>query len=203
MSIRIYWIDCRNVDWMRVRHLMSAERLRKIDAIRDAAGKRRSAAAELALVLAMARERKCEPQVVRWRTLPGGKPVSDDGWHFSLSHSGDIAVCAVSERAVGVDVEAQRTISTGMRRKILHESETDTPDSRLLWKWVAKESYLKLTGEGLSRPMNGFSAEEGAIRDGDGNAVACVRSVEFSREDSLMCVCAAENAAWELIELKW
>ena len=122
MSVRLYWLDCRRVDpeAARVQSLMSDRRKEKLAAIRDEAGRRQSAAAELALAMAMARETGRPLQRVNWHTLPGGKPVVTDGLCISLAHSGDAAVCAVCERPVGVDVEAPRAMSPAMRRKIFY-----------------------------------------------------------------------------------
>ena len=47
---------------------------------------------------------------------PRGKPLFpglDDHW-FSLSHSGGIALCALSDRPVGVDVELVRPRRPGL-----------------------------------------------------------------------------------------
>lgn len=205
MSVRVYWLDCRKVDPAkeRVRRLMSPRRREKIAAIRDENGRRQSAAAELALVLALAQERGGQVRMVKWETLPGGKPVLDDGLYVSLAHSGDMAVCAVFERDVGVDVEAPRDVPAAMRRKVYSSAEQERPDRMLRWTWVAKESYLKMTGEGISRAMNGFAAEEGAIMDMDGSRMACVRTAPDTLPGYILCVCAADMNDVELTELQW
>ena len=204
MSIRIYWIDVRTVDpdspWVRA--LMSARRREKLDGLPLIDERRRSAAAELALALAVARERGMPPAPVPWAAQRGGKPHLPGGEvHFSLSHAADAAVCAVADQPVGVDVERARSVSRSLRRRLLSPVEVDRPDDRLLWTWVAKESYLKLTGEGIARPMTGFSAREGQIADAAGRRLACVRTVDFPWPDYTLCVCAAEAEPTELIRL--
>lgn len=204
MSIRIYWIDVRTVDpdSPRVRALMSARRREKLDGLPLIDERRRSAAAELALALAVARERGTPPAPVPWAAQKGGKPHLPGGEvHFSLSHAADAAVCAVADQPVGVDVERARSVSRSLRRRLLSPAEVDRPDDRLLWTWVAKESYLKLTGEGIARPMTGFSAREGQIADAAGRRLACVRTVDFPWPDYTLCVCAAEAEPTELIRL--
>lgn len=205
MSVRVYWLDCRKVDPAeeRVQALMSERRKEKLAAIRNVAGKRQSAAAELALVLAMARETGTQPQTVNWTTLPGGKPVMANGQHVSLAHSGDVAVCAVCEQPVGVDVEAPRAVPAGMRRKICSAGEMERQDVDLLWLWVAKESYLKLTGEGISRAMSGFSAEEGEITDAEGRRLAHVKTAAEPMPGYIMCACTVDMEEMEMIELQW
>ena len=43
---------------------------------------------------------------------PEGKPfiVDHPNIHFNLSHSGDVAICAVSNQPVGIDIETPRSI---------------------------------------------------------------------------------------------
>ena len=204
MSIRIYWIDVRTVDpdSPRVRALMSARRREKLDGLPLIDERRRSAAAELALALAVARERGTPLAPVPWVAQRGGKPHLPGGEvHFSLSHAANAAVCAVADQPVGVDVERARSVSRSLRRRLLSPAEADRPDDRLLWTWVAKESYLKLTGEGIARPMTGFSAREGQSADAAGRRLACVRTVDFPWPDYTLCVCAAEAEPTELIRL--
>ena len=205
MSVRLYWLDCRKVDPAeeRVQALMSERRNEKMAVIRDEKGKRQSAAAELALVLAMARETGVQPQVVNWTTLPGGKPVAEGRLHFSLAHSGDVAVCAVCEQSVGVVVEAPRLIAPGMRRRICAASEMKRPDADLRWLWVAKESYLKLTGEGISRAMSGFAAMEGAIVDEQGRRLAYLCTAQEPMPGYILCACTVDMETVEMLELQW
>lgn len=192
MSIRLYWLDSRQVDTDKVRHLMSAARLARMERLMDDEDKRRSAAAELCLVLAMAAERKCAPEAVAWHVQPGGKPVLPGGLCFSIAHSRWLVVCAVSEQEVGVDVEMIRKIDPRMRRKILSAGEQNCPDEALLAKWVAKESYLKYTGEGLSRAMTGFCTADGEITDNDGNRLACLQRVMLPGNDCIVYVCSSQ-----------
>jgi 4'-phosphopantetheinyl transferase len=94
------------------------------------------------------------PQLVR---LPGGKPVfaRDPGHHFSLSHSGPLALCALSDRPVGADLELVRPRSAKLPAYVFRGEQYD----RFLalgggWDafytlWTETESILKYTGDGL------------------------------------------------------
>lgn len=94
------------------------------------------------------------PELVR---LPGGKPVfaGEPGRHFSLSHSGALALCALSDSPVGADVETVRPRSPKLPRYVLRGEEYrrylalggDWPAFYVLW--TEKESVVKYTGEGL------------------------------------------------------
>ncbi|MFM9371358.1 4'-phosphopantetheinyl transferase family protein [Streptomyces sp. Da 82-17] len=82
--------------------------------------------------------------------LPGA-PV-----HFSLSHSGGLALIALAERPVGVDLEllADAALVTDVAAG-LHPYEraalaADPAPSAFTRCWTRKEAYLKGTGEGLT-----------------------------------------------------
>ena len=66
------------------------------------------------------------------RVSPGGKPFLHGGPYFSLSHSGDVAMCAVAARPVGCDVERDVPLDEEMRREIGSVS-----------KWVLAEADFK------------------------------------------------------------
>ena len=77
---------------------------------------------------------------------------------FNLSHSGDKVMCVISDRRVGCDVE-EIVENSGVARRFFAETEAelaaDNPEmfTRI---WTLKESFIKTTGEGLSRPLNSF-----------------------------------------------
>lgn len=90
-------------------------------------------------------------------TLPGGKPRLGQGPCFSLSHSGELVFCALSETEVGCDVQKipesepslrllERCLSPGERR-LYRESENRQELFSVLWS--LKESYAKMDGAGL------------------------------------------------------
>ena len=80
---------------------------------------------------------------------------------FNLSHSGDLAACAVGRLPVGVDVQRFAGIREGVARRCftaeeaaqwerLPESEKEKAFCQL---WALKESFLKATGQGMRIPM--------------------------------------------------
>ena len=96
-----------------------------------------------------------------------GKPYFEDGSVcFSLSHSGNFAVCAVSDCEVGVDIEAPRQNTLKIAKRFFTESEyeriakSDKPDELFCRLWVIKESYIKATGDGFKTPLDSFCAAE-------------------------------------------
>lgn len=131
------------------------------------------------------------------RRLPNGKPVlaSDPGIHFNLSHSGILAACAVSDHPVGVDVERLQDAAMDVAKICFRPAErewmmtSDNPNHSFTRLWTRKESFLKLTGEGLSRPLDAFCVLPG--RD----APEGVRFSESEALGHLICVCTRQNEA--------
>jgi 4'-phosphopantetheinyl transferase len=108
---------------------------------------------------------------------PHGKPEVVDPdrprWpHFNVSHSGSVALIAVSRsQEVGVDVERLRDVPW---REVAHAFFSPAevaavartaPDSRraaFFDCWVRKEAYLKGLGTGLRRPTGDFQVPLGS-----------------------------------------
>ena len=104
-----------------------------------------------------------EREALEYATLPGGKPILADGaLEFNLSHSGDLALVAVSrDLQVGVDLEHPRSFKNeaGLARRICAPRELEhlmqaSDDDELLRPWVRKEAVAKATGEGLAQAVN-------------------------------------------------
>ncbi len=88
---------------------------------------------------------------------PHGKPYlpQHPTLHFSLSHSGDWAVCALADSPVGVDVEQWRTLDVNrLAKRHFSPAEQAWMNERggqaFFTLWTAKESLLKMRGCGLS-----------------------------------------------------
>lgn len=85
-----------------------------------------------------------------------GKPEID-GLYFNLSHSHEVAVCAVSNSPVGCDVEkidkAREKIATHFftPQEMMHLNQFngEKKDEEFYRLWTMKESYIKMTGEGM------------------------------------------------------
>ncbi|MBR2338766.1 MAG: 4'-phosphopantetheinyl transferase superfamily protein [Clostridia bacterium] len=104
-----------------------------------------------------------------------GKPFLSEypRWHFNLSHSGDWAVCALSDAPIGVDIEqlrerdylrlAQRHFSPDEVGALQTLSPTQQQE-RFFRLWTRKESWLKAQGIGLaglsSAPVAAYTFRE-------------------------------------------
>lgn len=137
--------------------------------------RRRFVVARATLRLVLAEYAGVEPYSVKIIVRPGGKPiVAGNGvkgaLHFNLSHSGELALCAVADREVGVDLEqlkhhddiervAQHFFSEVEARTLGTLSGIDRTHF-FFRTWVRKEAYLKASGEGLARDTTRFTVTE-------------------------------------------
>lgn len=83
-----------------------------------------------------------------------GRPTIE-GMDFNVSHSGDYVMLVVSDKKVGCDIERIKDRNYSVARKYFSESEkewmaeSDNMDLAFYRIWTARESYIKLTGEGI------------------------------------------------------
>ena len=79
--------------------------------------------------------------------------------HFNLSHCREAALCCVSDRPVGVDVEAVRPLRDGLVEYTMNDAEiaeireAAEPALAFTLLWTMKEALLKLTGEGINNHL--------------------------------------------------
>ena len=147
-----------------------------------------------------------------------GKPMVE-GLEFSLAHSGNIVICAVSDEPIGCDVEKLRKAPNGVAERYFSDSERgylsrfsgEEYDRAFFRLWTMKESYVKMTGEGLSVPFEAYevaidqdcipSARESyarVIRDGDMQGCH-LRFVQL--QGYIVSVCAEKSAPVEVVML--
>lgn len=83
-----------------------------------------------------------------------GKPYTD-GIHFSISHSGRLAAVMLSSCECGIDVQEIRSVSEKTIQRVCNGRELEkingASDKMLCFCkiWAAKESHVKMTGEGM------------------------------------------------------
>lgn len=96
-----------------------------------------------------------------------GKPVlcNYSNYHFSLSHSKNFIVFISSKSPIGIDTEQLRTYNDKLAKRFFHNDEyiyleslsNDIKNTEFTKIWTMKEAYVKLTGTGLTTPLNSFS----------------------------------------------
>lgn len=145
---------------------LSPYRQQKTAILRHERDKNRSLGAGLLLDHALAvyglQERSVEYEIGEW-----GKPALK--YHpeifFSLSHSGDYAICTIGDAPVGNDIEYVKDGRLKVADRFFAEEElawlyevetTGERTQRMFRLWTMKESFLKVTGRGMSLSLKDF-----------------------------------------------
>ena len=88
--------------------------------------------------------------------------------YFSISHSGKLVICAISDHPIGVDLElichqkyenseiAKYYFSDYENERIACEYNLAEKEIEFYKIWTLKESYLKVLGMGLYKELNSF-----------------------------------------------
>src|SRR5580704_15351978 len=96
-----------------------------------------------------------------------GKPLlADKAIHFSISHSGGLALLAFTGSEVGVDIEFIRSVPnwadiaktyfSKTEFSNLREIHPENIDEAFFTCWTRKESYAKARGQGLQISLDSF-----------------------------------------------
>ncbi len=108
------------------------------------------------LIRRMAKKAFPDEEIAIARTQNGKPYVSGkDGYEFSLSHSGDMVVLAVSEVPVGVDVELVKEKNWRIFHRFLTKKEmtmieeAEDPEGKFFEVWTIREAFSKEEGQGL------------------------------------------------------
>lgn len=140
---------------------LSPRRRERIEASRDNETLMRNIAAELSVCHALRRFGLAYAPA-DYSYSAAGMPEAH-GLFLSISHSARVAVCAAAHVPIGVDIERIRRVSGALAKRLGCSGECG--DEALLSHWVARESFLKMTGEGLSGLSRvRYSPETGEIR---------------------------------------
>jgi 4'-phosphopantetheinyl transferase len=136
---------------------------------------------------------------------------------FSLSHSGELALVAVTlGREVGVDVERVRPLDDldGLVARYLSPPEREAlsrvaADDRLrafFEIWTLKEAYLKACGDGLLRELDAFDVTVGdaqprllAVRDRPGDEVRWALR-RLTPRGGYTAALAVPESGWRLLQ---
>lgn len=92
--------------------------------------------------------------------------------HFNLSHSGTLALCALDDAPVGVDIQVVKQWRPGLPARTCSQRELAWLERRGgSWEnftllWAMKEARVKWDGSGLTRPIREISVP---LPEGDEN----------------------------------
>lgn len=136
------------------------ERREKIMKHKTAEGRKQSLGAGLLLKRVLEKYGVSQAEIA---VKQNGKPETA-GICFNLSHSGSLAICAVSDRPVGCDAEktgpARRKVAkrffSEQENRYLEQFEGREQDQAFCRIWTMREAYIKMTGEGMRLDFRKF-----------------------------------------------
>ena len=140
--------------------LLSPQRRQQALRFRHEQGRRECVAAYLLLCQGLRQEYGItEPPLFDYSEH--GKPsiVGHPDIHFNLSHCREAAVCMLSDRPVGVDVETLRSYNERLVAYTMNEQEqaqisaATSPRLEFIRLWTQKEAVMKLSGTGITNDL--------------------------------------------------
>jgi len=195
--LKIFTMNVSGIDTSdnSVYEKLSEKRREKVDKIKNECSKKQSIGAELLLNTAVSEEMGKIKTPVLWDCGEYGKPYLTDypDLHISIAHSGDYAVCALSDTEIGVDIQYMRDFNDSVMRRCFTSSETETvknaadKKSEFYKLWVRKESFAKAVGKGLMLPLGEIPVTDDKITY-DGKRYLLINQ-NFSDKMYKLCVC--------------
>ncbi len=141
------------IDWY---HQMLPSRQEKCKRLNHETAQKQCIGADHLIKTALADYWNCPLDEVSYSVSPSGKPyVEGNPVYFSISHSGNMVFCALSEFPIGVDIEQIRPIPEKAWRRIFTENELNYISSaeheqektrRFFTLWTRKEAIFKVQG---------------------------------------------------------
>lgn len=158
-----------SADYAKWYTLMSKVKRARVDRFRFTDDKKRTVVGEMLARKAIAEWRNVPAESIVFDKTESGKPYAKGlPVEFNISHSGDMVVCVVDEKPVGIDIEKIRPIDLNLAKHICTDEElislfghtpteqdfAYTTDQELLTRffelWTVKEAYGKCMGTGVS-----------------------------------------------------
>ena len=116
--------------------------------------------------------------------------------NFNISHAGDYVVGVVSDGEVGCDIERNVNAPLEIAEHYFYSAEREyieaasDPGKAFFTLWTLKESYMKMTGRGMSLPLDSFEIirkDQGFVLGKSPERPGFFRTMEF--EDYIFSVC--------------
>lgn len=208
--IKTYIIDVRQLEsesaFDKALQAVSPYRRQKIALLKHKKDKNRSLGAALSLNAAL-KAYGLEERSMEYDLEKQGKPVFRyyPEIHFSLSHSGDFAICSIGEMESGSDIEWVRSGKARLAERFFAEEElawirkaasAGEQEDRIFRIWTMKESFLKVTGFGMSLPLKDFAViveEKGTV-----SLRHNVNEKTYFMKEYTMPECSAEDTGYKI-----
>lgn len=135
-----------------------------------------------------------------------GKPVADNLF-FNVSHAGDYVVGVSSDCDVGCDIEKIIDAPIEIAEHYFNQSEIEYIKSEsdknkaFFTLWTLKESYMKMTGMGMSLPLDSFEiikTEKEFVLGRSQEKHGFFKTIEF--DEHIFSVCSEKENIEDLIQ---
>ena len=161
MGVRIYVLDVSHISENELDiylNRLSKFRRKKVNSLSKLTDKKLSVGVGLLLDIALKQYglNECD---MTYRVNEYGKSEFENltNIHFSISHSGNYAVCAISDNRLGCDIEKIGRVDMKIANRFFTKAECDRIKSlnfdeqkiELAKIWTVKESYGKAIGRGV------------------------------------------------------
>lgn len=168
--VRVYQAALRHVSAEGCYSLLDDSEKKRASAMTHARAKAEFIKVRGILRLVLAEHLAKRPSGLAFAIGINGKPylAGDDGLEFNVSHSGEVALIAVSRSPVGIDIEKAdasidhlsiaETVFSSEERVTLGKAPEAQRENVFLWLWTRKEAYLKATGSGFSSDLAQISS---------------------------------------------
>ena len=164
-KLYIAWLDkpfSREI-FERLSAYVSPKRRERLGRLSREEDKKQSLYAALLLRIALCKALSLPNSALSFETDTNGKPYmsGQPSLPFSLSHTDKAVAVALSDEAVGVDIEKLRQANGQIARRFFTAREaayvlSKDSDRRFFEIWTKKEAYIKRSGAGLSCPLRSF-----------------------------------------------
>ena len=197
-NIKIYSLNISEVsseDFTLWYSQMDEERKSSVDRLQNEDKRRSKIAADALCRKAISENCNVPCSDIVFGKTEKGKPFTENAdVHFNISHSGDIVVCAVSDKEIGTDIEKIRRINPRAAEKFASGKELEyiaSADNGFFRIWTLKEAYFKCIGTGLGADIKNvsFSIDGKQIRCSE-NGFICF--AEDLHKDYICSVCIKE-----------
>lgn len=170
--IKTYFLEINELKKMfsyeELYNKVSSYRKEKVDRLKFENDKWLSLGAEYLLIKGL-KELNIDYSKTEIEHIENGKPIFKgypQNIHYNLSHSGEMAMCVISDSEVGCDIQkiypkenfldiAKRFYHPKEYEMIINAEENEK--LKVFYRiWVLKESYIKVTGKGLQTTLQDF-----------------------------------------------
>lgn len=164
--LKVFYAGVNGLTADAVLHTLSDYRLSRLEKTARPEARAQSLVAELLLIHAVRSVYPVASLPLKITVGEFGKPeLCGIGLEFSLSHSADMALCAVSNKCVGADIQRRAAYKAALAERFFTKKEAaaiaQAADKGKMFTqtWAVKESYLKLLGTGMHRPLRSFDVK--------------------------------------------